>query len=49
VVAPEGPSDHRLPRIGHAIELDRQADPVAPDDRDPRHESNLTGPARHAP
>ena len=37
VIAPERAPDHRLPRVGHAVELDRQADPVAPDDRDPRH------------
>ena len=52
VVAPERAADHRLPRSGHAVKLDRQADPVAPDDRDPRHGANLlarraTSGARH--
>ena len=37
VVAAEGAADDRLPRLRHAVELDRQADPVAAHDRDPRH------------
>ena len=37
VVDAEGAADHRLPRAGHALELDREADPVASDDRDLRH------------
>ena len=46
VVAAERAADDRLPRLRHAVELDRQADPVAAHDRDPRHPRKSTSTSR---
>ena len=47
VVGAEGAADDGLPRLGHPLELDGEPDPVAADDRDPRHAADpMQGGAR---